>query len=466
MGNGLLRLWLPERSEPERSPAPPVEKLRLPGLPELQDRFGNRGVARLLYGKTDAVAPAAPVAGVPTATGNAPPRAEPVAAEPGTEPAATEPPKTDEPADERAPPRLALGNPVTDAAASAADYALITRLMALGIDPLNEKALRLDTWSGRWARLGIGSGLAWVIGGLATLGHELGHYREQSGFNLDPSLDWPKGGWNLWSGGSHPSRRGDLVQRLITAGAGVNQNTRVFGSMYADMVRNGSATFPEAMGLFMARVHSLYPARTQFLDWFAEPKSDDDFIPYLRDLKERGHGLSLWQLALIGGVPWALSPSGFSLGWSFLKDYLWRGKQHRFSVNTWRALGVPFSRPELRTYFSTEGPILGAETLLWPRGDHPLQLDLDVRPGTPGVALGGTLYNLRKGPFALDLSAGVSLDKALGLGGRLGGDLSLYLPGDLRLIVSPSLESDFLTTEASGSKTGFGLNVYLARPMR
>ncbi len=290
----------------------------------------------------------------------------------GTDPPATPSPSPGE-------YRLNLAHPVNDPLAHAANFdLLIPGLFGLGLRALDLGHRTSNPVGGGLIRAGEFLGTGLLFYGPEVLSHEWGgHVGAANRFGLNGSVS--QFGW--FSGLSTWSGSATAQQSLTISAAGVNQQTLNAEATYRRIARTGQFNPQDAWAYLLGQAGTgAYALRSLTQN---PPKPSDD-------MRAVASGPQSWP---VGGVAAAGTltalPSLVALGWT----------GYQFVVNNKRTLDVPSLRlgsarlsfPNLQTLLTSQGPLLGASTVLSLGTDRPaFQLGLDVRPTND---------------FALDISA-------------------------------------------------------------
>jgi hypothetical protein len=406
-----------------RSLAP---SLTLDPFPELLDRLGNGGMGRLLLlgGEEDGVGGPTPSTPgpAPTPPAEASPTDEPTAnppapAEPSTTPTTVAPatpatprsaPTTVTPDDLHAPALLGLGDPLTDFRINAADYSFAARGLGWAFDQIPNRYLSI---LGQLA-------LAYPLFEGRQYLHEGGHYRARTFFGGHPWIDFPLFGRPQTNDTVPLTGRADA----ITTGAGMTQNQLNAMQLYSDWARNGVARPFESLAYLMANTdvwtYSLYRGLVM------PPTALDDPVSYIRTLDQLNdpkapfndptnkdaydpdarlhHKMSQKELVAIALPAWALSGGTLSSGYGLIRYLLNKGDS-RIPLASSQVGGLRFTWPDFHVLLGGSGPIVGAQTMLFPRPDLPIEAQLDVQPLKAAAGVSAQLFD-RKLPGASAIS--------------------------------------------------------------
>ncbi|MGH8581311.1 MAG: DUF4157 domain-containing protein [Gammaproteobacteria bacterium] len=369
------------------------------------------------------------------------------------------------PASGAVPAFLPVEDPFLNPDALAADYALISRLLGYGFDPIAERTRGIaHPWLAGAARLGIGLLFTYPQLIPFVLTHELGHVREGRRQGWKTDLEYPKDHWwKLWSGVTDYKGSGanSPLDSLVRSAAGVNQESLISTSMVSEWERKGIASFPEALYYFLAKTNPFFYSVASQAGWLP----NDDIKEYISQLGQRGTGLSPTTLSLLTGVTTAGSGGVLGIVKGIIR-YVGYGDLD-FEVPSYSLRGIDWTHPDLRVLLSRGGPIVGVQTVANARGRRPVELGVDVGTHTPGAAVSGKVYNLQPfGPHVLfNPFGGLSLDQESGFGFRAGADVRVPLSHGLELIATGFVEDDYLLTEALG-RNKFELQFGLGLPLR
>jgi hypothetical protein len=305
-----------------------------------------------------------------------------------------------------------------------------------------------------------------------TYSHEMGHFRSDVEGGGRPDITFPRDAWYaIWTGVTDPnyaqSYPAGSPQLLRSQAAGVNQEQLNADYLFWDAARRGGG-FSEASAYFLGRTNTFF--YSALLPLIKGVTDIDDINQYRRDLKAAGRGdLSRGAISWGSGLTAALS-SGTLGSFVSLGRYLAFGES-RFDIPTSKIGGFEFTWPDFHYLLTTAGPLVGGQSLLFPKSKTPLGATLDVRPGTSGVALGGRLLDVGRGdwlrfPDWLRVSpfAAASIDESLGGGFRLGADVRVRLPYGFQIIATPSYSYHYLLDEPTGTG-GFRFNASLGLPI-
>jgi hypothetical protein len=370
------------------------------------------------------------------------------------------------PGEDVAPPQLALANPYTDSYALSTDYALTSHLLGLGFNALSPYAGRIRSrWLAGLARAGLATPLVLAEIAAMTYSHEMGHFRADTAAGGDPSITYPRDHWwKIWSGvtAQNPTRKFTPSESLVSEGAGVNQEQWNADYLFWDAARRGGG-LSEAAAYFLARSNTfLYSA---VLPLLAGITDFDDINQYRQDSATAGHPISRGAISWGSGLTTALSSGTFG-AFRTLGRYF-AGDEPRFDIPTANIEGFDFTLPDFHYLLSTEGPVIGGNALLFPRSRSPLGVSLDVRPDTPGVALGAHLYDLRLGDrLRISPFASVSEDKSLGPAARFGSDVRVLLPYGFQFIATPSYTIGTHLLDQERGLGGFRFSAGIGVPFR
>lgn len=293
----------------------------------------------------------------------------------------------------RAPVRLELANPFTDAQANASMYELGAWGLGFGLEKLGQKYPTLNrSWVLRLAEMTAG-GLLLTTG--MTYSHEMGHYREarRFGWGADIDLNAP------WSGVTHydyklpPGQDPPAEQELATATAGVNQQQLNAGQIYSRWALNRDTRYQEAAAYFLAQTNLFfYSARTAYLTTQGTPPSKDDLYKYVTMVPgwSLGEVIAAGALSNLFSAP-ALSAIGNSIA------YLWTGRR-RVRMPSFKAFGAEVAAPHFQMFLTTKGVTLGGRTVVDFGGGWRAEFTVDALMKAPddpsGLAVGAKLHDL------------------------------------------------------------------------
>ena len=339
----------------------------------------------------------------------------------------------------------------------AADYALLSRVLGYGIDPIVARTRNIDNQAlAIAARVGIG-GLSTYLQLLPfVLSHELGHVREAQRQGLGTDLEYPRKHWyRFWSGVTHyrgtVNRPDPDLDSLLRAAAGMNQMSLQNAYMYSESVRSkGKESLPYATANFLSKTNPFFYSFASRMGWL--PGNDDDVKNYIGDLSKRGVDLNPTTLTLLMGLTTAASGGVWGYG-KGLGKYLWSGDLD-FEVPTYSLGGVDWSHPDFRVLLSRGGPLVGAQTVANPRGSHPVELSADIGTHTAAAAITGKLFNFKPfGPRVIFTPfGGLSAAREFGGGFRVGTDVRIPIGRGFELMATGAVSKDFLHSELFGRK--------------
>jgi Domain of unknown function (DUF4157) len=340
-------------------------------------------------------------------------------------------------ADLGAPYRLELANPLSDVEAHASTYELLPFLMSQLSKRWNidEKlSWRLFEWT--TASLGLMTVL--------TYSHEQGHGGSARRFGGSPDVDLNA----PWSGVTQynvPNITPD--QKLNVSAAGVNQESINASRMVSRWALRHSISYQEAMAYLYAQTNlAAYAARTFALSIRAGGKDDIANYAASQGSLSVGELLALAAMAdLLSGPAWAAL-----LGqWNYL-----RYGERQVNIPSW-AIGsdLRLTLPNFQVLVGAKGPLLGGRSTLLVNDRIAIELSVDTRFGTSGLAVGGQLHAQLTPSLTLSPFARLSYGSGEGTGGVLGLE-ARYRLGPVGLSATLSYRKDDILSEPENASEG------------
>jgi hypothetical protein len=350
---------------------------------------------------------------------------------------------------------LELQNPLTSTSANASYYTFLPQAIGVGLDRLADRYPLINRNFGlRFLELSamVGGQVPWMV-----LAHEAGHHRVADRMGWRPEIEMT--GW--MSGLTHyrdyqPSEDGRA--ELESSAAGMNQLQLTGAYAYREWARAGETRYSDAMAYLLAQTNTaLYGLRSATRG--GEAPGSDDVQSYTRGLTQRGQALTAGQLAAV------------ALTTDLLSAPVWASLigQGRFLATGDRSVTIPSFElgpleatfPNFHTLLSTDGPIVGGQLFLNPRGPVPAELTVDVRLDGSAAAVGAQLYGL---PLAegLDFNPFLRLSAMPdGPGVQVGSDLRWSpLPG-FSVTGTAAFGANDLLREVEGRPEGMNFRVVL-----
>jgi hypothetical protein len=253
---------------------------------------------------------------------------------------------------------------------------------------------------------------------------------------------------------------------MIVDAAGVNQEQRNASDMFEKMAANGGARYQEAMGYLLAQTNTaLYALNSVRHSMQGNVASSDDISNYINQLNAKGNPITKGQLAAIStATDLASAPV-----WAALIG------QVRFLANGSRDVAMPTitvgnvtaTLPNLQTYLTSNGPVVGGQVMIDPQKKIPIEVSAYMRlDQKAAAAVGLKLFDIPLGTPDVTVSPFVrgTYDERTGLGVAAGAELSAKIWKDVALTASVEYQKNDLLAEAEGTPEGFSGNVGITIP--
>jgi hypothetical protein len=366
----------------------------------------------------------------------------------------------------RAGTTIGVGNPFTDAATHEADYAALSSAMGFGLDKLAEKFPDVDKgFAARFLEMAVSTGAQVPI---MVYSHEMGHFRAATADGANPSIDMTGYASGLTTYNEDPAHPFTSDQDMVVDAAGVNQEMANASYMFEKFARNGGARYQEAMGYLLAQTNmALYAANTMRHEMQGDVKSSDDIQNYIDGLNAKGSSITTGHLAAMAVATDLLSAPV----WASLIG------QVRFLANGQRDVAMPTidigdvkaTFPNLHTYLSTNGPIVGGQIMIDPQKKIPVELSFDMRIDQKAAAavglklfdvpIPGTGDRVTLNPFIRG-----TYDERTGAGVEVGTEVSAKIWNDVAVTGSVSFSHNDLLAEPTGGSDGVSAHVGITIP--
>lgn len=347
-----------------------------------------------------------------------------------------------------APARVPLADPLTSSEANSAFYAFLPRVGGIIAKQLTTAYPVLSKNIGlrllEYTTFFVGE-VPWMV-----LSHEQGHYRVGMNFGWEPSIRFLS--WASAVTPSHMSPEATTAQRQIFGAAGINQGQLNALALYQDWSRNEKTRYTDTLAYVLTKTNFLlYTFRSAA---HLNPNSRADDIDGLVELSaRRGKPISFNQLVTASTLTTLLSGNLWAaiLGQAqFITEGTRRTPAPQVSFQKWRLF-----TPELYTFATTEGLIVGGQEMIQTPAEFSVVLEADASIDGRLGAVGVHLYDL---PFAPWLHANpyvrVSLTPNRDMGIATGLELMWNIVGPVSLLGKLEYQRKDMLAEVTGKPEG------------